>query len=315
MLGESLRERYLRDGYLLLEGVLSARQLADLRRVTDEFVAGASKLAKSNDVLDLHDAHSPDQPRVRRIKNPHMQHPLFHGLVRDSAVLKPLQSLLGPDIRLHGSKLNLKSAGGGDAIEWHQDWAFYPHTNDDVLAIGLFLDDVTIENAPILFVPGSHLGPIHDHHARGVFAGGVDVKVQKVDVSGAVAVTGPAGSMSIHHARLLHGSAVNRSSRQRRILFYELAAADAWPLMGKGHFGGGDSAAFHDWFDGMMVCGQPTWRWRMEANPVRVPYPEAYSNATSSEGTIYKAQQFLSHRYFDDIEGGPPSPSRAAASA
>lgn len=312
MLDHASKDRYGRDGYLLLTHVLSDRQLMDLRKVTDEFVAGARALVRSNEVLDLHDAHTPDQPRVRRIKNPHMQHPLFHDLVRSPNVLGPLQSLLGPNIRLHGSKLNLKSAGGGDAIEWHQDWAFYPHTNDDVLAIGIFLDDVTPDNAPILFLPGSHLGPIHDHHAHGVFVGGVDVTTQKVDVSQAVAATGPAGSMSIHHARLLHGSAVNRSSRQRRILFYELAAADAWPLMGKGHFGSGDSASFDAWFNGMMVCGLPTWHWRMEANPVRVPYPEAYSNATSSEGTIYRAQQFLPHRYFDDTDAAPATVAELA---
>ena len=45
-----------------------------------------------------------------------------------------LQKLWGPAIRFDVSKLNLKSAGYGAPVEWHQDWAFYPQTNDDVLA-------------------------------------------------------------------------------------------------------------------------------------------------------------------------------------
>ena len=39
-----------------------------------------------------------------------------------------LQALLGPTVRLQTTKLNTKAPGGGAAVEWHQDWAFYPHT-------------------------------------------------------------------------------------------------------------------------------------------------------------------------------------------
>jgi len=37
-----------------------------------------------------------------------------------------------------------------------QDWAFYPHTNDDVLAIGVLLDDCDLANGPMLVTPGTH---------------------------------------------------------------------------------------------------------------------------------------------------------------
>ena len=51
---------------------------------------------------------------------------------------------------------------------------FYPHTNDDVLAIGVMLDDMTEENGPLLIMPGSHKGPTYDHHSNGFFAGAID---------------------------------------------------------------------------------------------------------------------------------------------
>jgi Phytanoyl-CoA dioxygenase (PhyH). len=47
-----------------------------------------------------------------------------------------------------------------------------------------------------------------------------------------VTLTGKAGSMTVHHARTLHGSAPNQSDRPRLILFYEIAKADAWPILG-----------------------------------------------------------------------------------
>ena len=75
-------------------------------------------------------------------------------------ILAPVRDLIGPDLRLHTTKLNMKSAGYGAAVEWHQDFAFYPHTNDDVLAVGVILDDMGMENGPLMVFPGSQEGPI-----------------------------------------------------------------------------------------------------------------------------------------------------------
>ena len=82
--------------------------------------------------------------------------------------------LWGPDIRFDTAKLNMKSAGFGAPVEWHQDWAFYPHTNDDLAAVGVMFDDMELENGPLMIVPGSHRGPVFDHHADGVFCGAMD---------------------------------------------------------------------------------------------------------------------------------------------
>ena len=50
--------------------------------------------------------------------------------------------LLGPDVKFHHSKLNFKAPHGGEEVKWHQDIQFWPHTNYDLLTIGVFLDDV-----------------------------------------------------------------------------------------------------------------------------------------------------------------------------
>jgi ectoine hydroxylase-related dioxygenase (phytanoyl-CoA dioxygenase family) len=112
-----------------------------------------------------------------------------------------------------------------------QDWAFYPHTNDSVLAAGIFLDDVDSENGPTMVVPASHKAPIMDHHTdfgkRGrLFVGGIEST--HCDTSAAVELCGGAGSVSLHHVRAVHGSNHNRSTRDRRILFIECVGADAW---------------------------------------------------------------------------------------
>ena len=95
---------------------------------------------------------------MRRIKTPHLWHPAYAAMVRHPNILEVLKRLWGPSIRFDVSKLNLKAAGYGAPVEWHQDWAFYPHTNDDLAAVGIMIDDVDEDNGPLLVIPGTHKG-------------------------------------------------------------------------------------------------------------------------------------------------------------
>ena len=78
------------------------------------------------------------------------------------------------------NKINIKAPEYGAAVEWHQDWAFYPHANDDLLAIGVALDDCEEENGPLMVIPGSHKGPIYDHHAREIFSAAPSTRARPV---------------------------------------------------------------------------------------------------------------------------------------
>jgi hypothetical protein len=113
-----------------------------------------------------------------------------------------------------------------------------------------------------------------------------------LDVSSAVSFTGKAGSLSLHHVRLVHGSAVNRSARDRRMLFIEIAAADAWPLQGV--------SSYEEWFEGAMISGTPTANFRMETLPIRLPLPAAFSEALGQDATLYRIQEHLPRRYFHE---------------
>jgi ectoine hydroxylase-related dioxygenase (phytanoyl-CoA dioxygenase family) len=277
-------EQYRELGYLVVPGVFDAELLAEIRRAVDAIIADAGKVTTHTDVYDLEESHTPEQPRVRRIKTPHKHFPFFAELTRNPRITGVLAQLIGPDLRLHGAKLNMKSAGYGAAVEWHQDWAFYPHTNDDVLATGVYLDDCGMENGPLLVVPGTHKGPVYDHHADGYFVGAMAPEIEGLDYAEAVALTGKAGSMTIHHARLVHGSALNSSSKPRRLLLHEYTAADAWPLMGVANF---------EEFNGRMVLGKPTIEPRLTGVPVRMPLPPA-----PFQGSIYENQRAAAKRFF-----------------
>jgi ectoine hydroxylase-related dioxygenase (phytanoyl-CoA dioxygenase family) len=179
----------------------------------------------------------------------------------------------------------MKSAQYGSPVEWHQDWAFYPHTNDDILAIGVLLDDCDLSNGPMLVTPGTHNREVWNHHDdEGYFAGLIDPDLVKDEAERAVPCMGKAGSMSFHHVRALHGSATNTSNRPRNLLLYEVAASDAWPLMGVKDF---------DEFNSRLLTGEVVLEPRMTDVPVRMPLPPA-----RRQGSIYENQSSAKKSYF-----------------
>jgi ectoine hydroxylase-related dioxygenase (phytanoyl-CoA dioxygenase family) len=285
MISDKDVQTYQRDGVIVVPEVLGPDTLAEVRSVIAELVAGSSKTLEHTDVYDLEPGHTAENPRVRRIKTPHKVHRIFDEIVRSEPVLGILKKLLGPGLRLHGSKLNMKSAQYGSPVEWHQDWAFYPHTNDDVLAIGVLLDDCDLANGPMLVTPGTHDREVWSHHGEdGCFAGLIDPDLIKGEIERAVPCMGKAGSMSFHHARALHGSAMNTSDRPRNLLLYEVAASDAWPLMGVKDF---------DEFNSRLLAGDPVIAPRMTDVPVRLPLPPA-----KRQGSIYETQSAAKKSYF-----------------
>ena len=296
MLTAAMIEEYNEIGAIVVPDVLTPEEVARLRAVTGGFVERARGLTGHNDIYDLEDSHTAATPRVRRIKAAHLHDPAYGDLTRHPKILAVLKDLWGPDIRFDTAKLNLKCAGFGAPVEWHQDWAFYPHTNDDLAAVGVMFDDMAMENGPLMIVPGSHRGPVYDHHADGVFCGAMDPSNRDVDYSKAVPLLGQAGSITVHHVRAVHGSAPNVSKNDRRLLLFQFRTADAWPLLG---FSGGIET-----FDSLMVSGQ-TREPRLEQVPVRLPLPPA-----AKQGSLYENQKGMKNRFF-----AIPETARAAEMA
>lgn len=278
---------YQDNGYLMVENAVSPEQLAALRAKTHALIEASRAVIGSDDIYDLDQGHSAAAPRLTRIKLPHKVDPLYWEIIRHSAMTEVLKDLLGPNVLLHTSKLNTKAPSGGAAVEWHQDWAFYPCTNDSLLAFGLMLEDVGPDNGPLMVIPGSHKGPVLSHLNGGVFCGAVSPEDPDFHFDKAVTLTGKAGSMTVHHVRTLHGSAPNMSDRNRLILFYECLAADAWPLAGGNSYIHrlGQGAVWDDLQD-RVITGEPVLTPRLESVPVRVPLPPA-----PDTGSIFKTQR------------------------
>ncbi len=228
VLTDSQRAQYRSDGWIAVPGVVDAGWLTRLRAVTDEFVEQSRALTESNVIFDLDVGHSAEEPRLRRLTSPTDLHDTYWELASQSPIVDVVVDLLGSNVKFHHSKLNFKAPRGGEEVKWHQDIQFWPHTNYDLLTVGVFLEDVEPGMGEVGFVPGSHSGPLFDLYDGDVWVGALsDADVASAGVEGAAYPVGPAGTITVHSCRTVHGSAPNSSERPRPLLLQTYAAADA----------------------------------------------------------------------------------------
>ena len=277
-------EFYHENGYLGVENVVSLEEVEELRRVTDGFIEKSREVTKHDTVFDLEPGHSPQDPKVRRLKGPAQQHVVYDRMLRHEAILDVVAQLIGSSIHTNGNKLNMKSPEFGSPVQWHQDWAFYPYTNDDLLAVGVAIDDMRVENGCLQVIPGSHRCRILDHHFEGHFSGAVTEP--DFDDSSAVPIELNAGSISIHHVRTLHASLPNTSAQPRRLFLLQYCAGDAWPLVK------------NEWesYCKNFLRGEPSNMPRVTDVPVRLPLPPAMR-----QGSIYENQSVVEYSTFKNI--------------
>ncbi|MGI9370898.1 MAG: phytanoyl-CoA dioxygenase family protein [Hyphomicrobiales bacterium] len=279
----ALKAQYERDGCLVVENLFPGELVADLQNVTRGYEEAARNSALEGEKFDIIDAHSGDGRELRRIVDPELVNDTYDRAMRYGPLVDLVQALLGGTVRFDHGKLNFKPPSGGAAVEWHQDWAFYPQTNDDMLAVGVMVEDCSLENGPLMVVPGSHKGEIFDHHTNGQFTGGINAAHLNGELERAIPITGKAGSISIHHVRCLHGSTANRSEKNRPLLLFNYVAVDAFPI-------------FHnyDWdeFNARILRGEPTFTPRLAPVPVRIHKPTPQSDKFST-GSLFELQQSM----------------------
>lgn len=225
------------NGYLVVEDAITPEQLQALRA---DFAAWVEESKSHEDAwgemvngkprFDVEKGHSSENPALRRINAPHEVSDAYFNAMADSGMADMVADLIGPDIKLHHTKINSKLPGSATAVKWHQDFPFTPHTNDDLITALLMVDEVTEENGPLEVWADTHKGEIHTLWHDGQFTGAVSDDVTKEAMEKRTICTGKAGSVCLMHTRLLHGSAPNNSDAPRTLYICVYSAADAMPI-------------------------------------------------------------------------------------
>ena len=225
------RTKYFEEGFLVTPDRVGSAWLQRLRQSTAGWVAQSAQ-AEGDPRFDLEPDHRPDRPRIRRLNAPAEIDRSYWEFASRGPFVDIAEDLLGPDVKFHHSKLNFKWSDGGEEVKWHQDIQFWPHTNYDVLTLGVYLEDVDETMAPMGVIPKSHEGPLFDlYDADQEWTGNIRAEdLPGIRSETASFLHGPAGTVTVHNCRAIHGSPPNWSDRPRPLLLCAYAAADAIPI-------------------------------------------------------------------------------------
>ena len=257
------------NGYLVVEDAVTADQLARLRR---DFAVWVEESRSESDAygsmidgrarFDVEPGHAAERPALRRVSSPPEISDAYYEVMSSSRMVEAVADLIGPNVKLHHTKINSKLPHTATKVEWHQDFPFTPHSNDDLVTALLMVDEVTDDNGPLEVVPGSHKGPIEPLWHGDRFTGAVDGATTERCIAEAVRVTGPAGAVCLMHTRLLHGSAPNRSDCARTLYIVVYSAEDAVSLCDN---------PVPSRFEGLVVHGEATGGVRTTPYAMRLP--------------------------------------------
>jgi ectoine hydroxylase len=279
MLSQAQRERYFATGFLAAPGLISEEWLELLRARSAELVAKSRGVTASNEEFDIGPEHRPDHPHVRRLRALVDRHPDFWRIAAEAPLADIAADLVGPDVKFHSSKLNYKYPGSGEIVDWHQDIPAWPHTNYSPVTLGIYLDDVPVEQGPLTCIPDSHQGPIFVHRDdEGAWTGAIGKSDHaRIDLDRAEDLTGPAGTVIAINCRTVHGSRANATNRIRPVALFVYSSADAFSWMPT------PTPTRHT---GEIVRGQPATVAHLDPTPC--PVPPDWSK--QGYGSIFTAQ-------------------------
>lgn len=194
-------EQYRRDGYVHPIRIMSPAQAGELRDRLESFERSTGGPLKG----DLR----------------HKTHLLFSwlaDLIHHDRILDAIEDLYGPDLLCWSSSFFIKEARSPGFVSWHQDSTYWGLSRPDVVTAWVALTPSTRANGAMEVIPGSHTLDQIPHRdtfdADNMLSRGQEVMVD-VDPGRAVALELEPGEISLHHVRLVHGSAPNPSGDRR----------------------------------------------------------------------------------------------------
>jgi len=194
-------ESFQKNGYLGPIRAISPEQAARARAQLEDY------------------ERSVGHPLARDMRTkPHLLFPWINQVIREERILDAIEDLLGANLLCWSTNFFIKEAVDPAYVSWHQDSTYWGLSSPDVVTAWLALSPSTRENGALEVVPGSHLHQIPHRDtfaAANLLSRGQEVAVD-VDPADAAMIELQPGEMSLHHVRIIHGSAPN-PSQQRRI--------------------------------------------------------------------------------------------------
>lgn len=228
-------QAYDRDGYIVVEDLLTREEIEALRGRIREYTHGGRPTGSIRVQVE---------PRIKRGEMK-VEHPgdgirKIDGLVQGDDLFRKLglhdnivgivEQVLGPDLKMFRNALLLKPPAVGSAKGMHQDSPYWPIKPMALFSCWFALDDATPENGCMGVIPGGHKGGALPHvHVTDDFV----VDEAYYDRKDMILAPVRAGGGLFFHSLVPHYTAPNRSDRWRRAIALSYMSAKS-TYTGKG---------------------------------------------------------------------------------
>jgi len=209
-------DRYRENGYRLVRGAVPAERLPRLGGSLGGWLAGAGAAD------GMHREYEPGGA-LMQVYLAHRHHPLFRALATDPPLTGPVRQLVGRDIYVWHSKINVKQALRGVPWLWHQDYGYWrlEGVAPTLVSAVVYLDHINAVNGGMLVVPGSHRWGDVEHvddsttTVRAQRCVAPATLIERIGDGEVVSADGAPGDVLFLDCRLIHGSGHNMSTRAR----------------------------------------------------------------------------------------------------
>lgn len=232
--GDALTDEQLKsyeeNGFLTFDSLFSEDEISHLLKQT-EVLKGNKKLANSELAI-----REPSSDEIRSFFHVHDYDPVFKALASDKRILDIVQHILGSQVYIHQSRINLKPGFTGKEFYWHSDFETW-HMEDGMprmraLSCSISLTENNEFNGPLMLIPGSHKKYVvcagetpednYKQSLRAQYIGVPDpaIMTELVKEHGIVAPKGKPGSVTFFECNTMHGSNGNISPYPRANAFF-----------------------------------------------------------------------------------------------
>ena len=209
-------EFFEHHGYLSLSAITTPEEMDSMRAIYDRLFSSGAGRADGN-WLELAGSSEETRSTLPQIMHPVRYAPELRESLYWANAMSIARQLLGDQAEFQFDHAINKPARTGAPTPWHQDEAYWdPAMEFNALSIWMPLQEATLENGCMQFVPGSHDLGVQPHHHIGNDPSTPGLEIDQIDLSRVVACPLPAGGATIHGNRSLHYTGPNQSDQPRR---------------------------------------------------------------------------------------------------
>ncbi|MCX5114034.1 ectoine hydroxylase [Streptomyces sp. NBC_00378] len=218
-----------RDGFLTVDQLITPDEVAAYHCELERLIADPEVRADERSIIE------PKSQKVRSVFEVHRISEVFARLVEDERVVGRARQILGSDVYVHQSRINVKPGFGASGFYWHSDFETW-HAEDGLpnmraVSVSIALTENHDTNGGLMIMPGSHKSFLgcagetpRDNYKKSLKMQDAgtpsdEALTKLADRHGIKLFTGRAGSATWFDCNCMHGSGDNITPYPRSNVF------------------------------------------------------------------------------------------------